>query len=251
MNKFENDDDNFFYHIFRGAIWYIPVKGVAFLSWNESWEDVTNHSIFTTEKFLQFRENYDKKIKRRSGKRKRSRTTNVTSPNNDETRKYKNRRSVRGNTTPKFVNADQVVPAPANDTHGINLSGSMQEHEIVFPEGINTLGFSVDTVRINGKNMLAVSSIQEFGYANCSADLAVGDLLVHVRTMTNEFNLEKEDDIEKMKVFVATKERPVSFTIRRRKPEHIDKDRDVIISVKQEVNPASTPRAWVGHQALL
>ena len=31
LNKFENDDDNFFYHIFRGAIWYIPVKDVASL----------------------------------------------------------------------------------------------------------------------------------------------------------------------------------------------------------------------------
>ena len=122
----------------------------------------------------------------------------------------------------------------------------------MFPQGINTLGFSVDTVRINGKKMLAVSSIQEFGYANRNADLAVGDLLVHVRTMANEFNLEEEDDIEKMKeYFVATKERPVSFSIRRRKPEHIDKDRDAIISVKQEVNPASTSRAWIGHQALL
>ena len=127
----------------------------------------------------------------------------------------------------------------------------MQEHEVVFPQGVRTLGFSVETVRINGKKMLAVSSIQEFGYANRNADLAVGDLLVHVRTMANEFNLEEEDDIEKVMEYVATKERPVSFSIRRKKPEHVDKGRNAMVSVKQEVSQSSTSRAWIGHQALL
>ena len=98
--------------------------------------------------------------------------------------------------------------------------------------------------------MLAVSSIQEFGYANRNADLAVGDLLVHVRTMANEFNLEEEDDIEKVMEYVATR-RPVSFFQSEEEAKVcLTKAVTMMVSVKQ-VGPGSTSRAWIGHQALL
>ena len=163
LNKYENDDDNYVYHIVRGAIWYIPVNDVESLSWNETWEDVTNHSIFNTERFLRFNENYDKNFKRRNEKRKRSRiitTTNISSSSNEGTEKHKRRRNARGKAAPKLAEAVQLVSPETNDARGAKKSCSTQEHEVVFPQGISTLGFSVDTVRVDGKTMLAVSRQQ-------------------------------------------------------------------------------------------
>ena len=87
----------------------------------------------------------------------------------------------------------------------------------MFGPNVQRLGFYVDQVRIGNKDMMAVSGINPRGYAAQNTNIKVGDIFVHCRNHRFEANFLDLDDIEEVKKRMATKIRPVSFTIRRKR----------------------------------
>ena len=247
LNKFENDDDEHVYHILYGTIWYMPKVDIQTLKWNEMWEDVTDHEMFSSPRFIAFKEkhgrtfisplkrnNKKKGKKLNTSKKKQSSKKRRKNNLNSDTSKTRSEQGDLGSSSKKKRKAPSRSAANISSNNnnssgssskrtrfaGTNNNGYNEEYiekEIVFGPNVQRLGFYVDQVRIGNKDMMAVSGINPRGYAAQNTNIKVGDIFVHCRNHRFEANFLDLDDIEEVKKRMATKIRPVSFTIRRKR----------------------------------